>query len=84
MIASPLKIVASSRAQKNTKAKKIVDTRKNDLKTIRTQLKKISSDERKRVQVLWDMHKELFTKSSEDELEIEVVPDTSIDEFFEK
>lgn len=84
MIASPLKIVASSRAQKNPKAKRIVDTRKNDLKTIRTQLKKISSDERKRVQVLWDMHKELFTKSSEDELEIEVVPDTSIDEFFEK
>ena len=84
MIASPLKIVASSRTQKNPKAKKIVDTRKNDLKTIRTQLNKISSDERKRVQVLWDMHKELFTKSSEDELEIEVVPETSIDEFFEK
>ena len=84
MIASPLKIVASSGAQKNPKAKKIMDTRKNDLKIIRTQLKKISSDERKRVQVLWDMHKELFTKSSEDELDIEVVPDTSIDEFFEK
>ena len=84
MIASPLKIVASSRTQKNPKAKKIVDTRKNDLKTIRTQLNKISSDERKRVQVLWDLHKELFTKSSEDELEIEVVPETSIDEFFEK
>jgi hypothetical protein len=84
MIASPLKIVASSRTQKNPKAKKIVDTRKNDLKAIRTQLNKISSDERKRVQVLWDLHKELFTKSSEDELEIEVVPEKSIDEFFEK
>lgn len=85
MIASPLKIVASSRSQKNPKAKKIVDTRKNDLKIIRTQLNKISSDERKRVQVLWDMHKELFTvSSSEDEMEIEVVPDTSIDDFFEK
>jgi small-conductance mechanosensitive channel len=80
MLASPLKIVAS----KNPKVKKMVDTRKSQLKTIRTQLKKISTDERDRLKGLWDMHKELFSSSNDEELQVEVVPDTSIDEFFEK
>lgn len=65
------------------KAKKMVDTRKNQLKTIRTQLKKISSDERERVKDLWQMHKELLSRSSSDEVEVEVVTPQSIDEFFE-
>ena len=67
----------------NPKVKKIVDTRKSQLKTIRTQLKKISSDERERVKDLWRMHKELFTVSSPEEVEVEVVPNESIDNFFE-
>lgn len=79
MLASPLKIVAS----KNPNVKKMVDTRKGQLKSIRTQLKKISTDEKDRLKGLWDMHKELFA-SSEEELQVEVVQDTSIDDFFEK
>jgi len=67
----------------NPKVKKIVDTRKTQLKTIRTQLKKISSDERERVKDLWQMHKELFSASSPEEVEVEVVPSETIDEFFE-
>jgi len=67
----------------NPKIKKIVDTRKTQLKTIRTQLKKISSDERERVKGLWHMHKELFSASSPEEVEVEVVPNESIDNFFE-
>jgi hypothetical protein len=68
----------------NPKVKKIVDTRKTQLKTIRTQLKKISSDERERVKDLWRMHKELFSASSPEEVEVEVVTPESIDDFFEE
>ena len=66
------------------RVKKMVDTRKTQLKTIRTQLKKISSDERERVKDLWQMHKELFTASSPEEVEVEVVTPESIDDFFEE
>ena len=74
---TPLNIVAG----KKPEAQKLINTRKRDLKHIHKQLKKISSDERKRVQTMWDMHKGIFTKSSP---EVEIVPSETIDDFFEK
>jgi len=76
-----LRIVAAKNP--TPKVKKMVDTRKTQLKTIRTQLTKISSDERERVKDIWKMHKELFTESSPEEVEAEIVPSETIDEFFE-
>lgn len=78
-----LRIVAAN-TPAAPKAKKIVDARKTQLKTIRAQLKKISSDERERVKDLWQMHKELLSMSSSDKVDVEVVTPESIDDFFEE
>ena len=75
---APLKVFAG----KNPKSEKLINTRKHELKHIHKQLKKISSDERDRVKVMWDLHKELFTKSSE--METYIVEAETIDDFFEK
>jgi hypothetical protein len=76
-----LKIVAM---KSNNTPKKMFNTRRNDLKTIRTQLKNISDDERKRVKDLWQMHKEIFNQEEEKAPEVIVMPDNSIDEFFDQ
>lgn len=76
-----LKIVAM---KSNNTPKKMFNTRRNDLKTIRTQLKNISEDERKRVKDLWQMHKEIFNQEEEKAPEVIVMPDNSIDEFFDQ
>lgn len=76
-----LKIVAM---KSNNTPKKMFNTRRNDLKTIRTQLKNISDDERKRVKDLWQMHKEIFNQDEEKAPEVIVMPDNSIDEFFDQ
>ena len=66
----------------NSTPKKMFNTRRNDLKTIRTQLKSISEDEKKRVKDLWRMHTEFFKE--EETPEVIVMPDNSIDEFFDQ
>ncbi len=69
-------------AAKNTDRRKAVDKRRKELKTIRTQLSRVAEDERKRVQDLWDMHKNMFRETQDDNQVIVVEPE-SIDDFFE-
>lgn len=80
MLARPFKVFAANSDTKNPRVKKIVETRKAHMKTIRKQLNKISSDEKERVKELFELHKELFSMSDsqEGELQVEV-----IDDFFE-
>ena len=69
---------SSSRSQKR---ERILDTRRADLKTVRNQLKNISTDERKRLQDMWKMHKNFF--SDDETLDVVVMPEQSINEYFE-
>ncbi len=64
--------------------KKAVNRRRDELKSIRTQLSKISADEKKRAQELWDEHKEFFVdaRKKDTETRVTVVPE-SIEEFFD-
>ena len=71
----------SNTSTRKEKRKKMIDTRKADLKTIRGQLKNISMDERKRLQDMWKMHRNFFT--DEETLDVVVMPEQSIDEYFE-
>lgn len=73
-----LKVVAA----KTTERRKVVDKRRKELKSIRTQLSKMAEDERKRAQELWDMHRNMFKNENETQDVIVVEPE-SIDEFFE-
>ena len=73
-----LKVVAA----KTTERRKVVDKRRKELKSIRTQLSKMAKDERKRAQELWDMHRNMFKNENETQDVIDVEPE-SIDEFFE-
>lgn len=70
-------------AAKTTDRRKVVDKRRKELKTIRTQLSKMAEDERKRAQELWDMHRNMFRETQDDNQVIVVEPET-IDDFFEK
>ena len=70
-------------AAKTTDRRKVVDKRRKELKTIRTQLSKMADDERKRAQELWDMHRNMFRETQDDNQVIVVEPET-IDDFFEK
>lgn len=70
-------------AAKTTDRRKVVDKRRKELKTIRTQLSKMAEDERKRAQELWDMHRNMFRENQDDNQVIVVEPET-IDDFFEK
>ena len=63
--------------------RKVVDKRRKELKSIRTQLSKMADDERNRAQELWDMHRNVFKNDNETQ-EVIVVEPESIDEFFEK
>lgn len=79
-----LRVLAAKNSNTNTRKerrKKMIDTRKADLKTIRGQLKNISMDERKRIQDMWKMHRNFFT--DEETLDVVVMPEQSIDEYFE-
>ena len=69
-------------AAKTTDRRKVVDKRRKELKTIRTQLSRVAEDERKRAQELWDMHKNMFRETQDDNQVIVVEPET-IDDFFE-
>jgi uncharacterized NAD(P)/FAD-binding protein YdhS len=69
-------------AAKTTDRRKVVDKRRKELKTIRTQLSKMAEDERKRAQELWDMHRNMFRENQDDNQVIVVEPET-IDDFFE-
>ena len=69
-------------AAKTPDRRKVVDKRRKELKTIRTQLSKIAEDERKRAQDLWDMHRNMF-RETQDNNQVIVVEPESIDEFFE-
>lgn len=71
-----LKVVAAKTAER----RKVVDKRRKELKSIRTQLSKMAEDERKRAQELWDMHRNMFKNETQDVI---VVEPESIDEFFE-
>jgi len=73
-----LKVVAA----KTTERRKVVDKRRKELKSIRTQLSKMAEDERKRAQDLWAMHRNMFKNENETQDVIVVEPE-SIDEFFE-
>ena len=70
-------------AAKTTDRRKVVDKRRKELKTIRTQLSKMAEDERKRAQEMWDMHRNMFRETQDDNQVIVVEPET-IDDFFEK
>ena len=74
-------VAANSTNTRKEKRKKMVDTRRSDLKTIRKQLNNISTEERKRLQDLWKMHRNFF--SDNDTLDVVVMPEQSIDEYFE-
>lgn len=71
-----LKVVAAKTAER----RKVVDKRRKELKSIRTQLSKMAEDERKRARELWDMHRNMFKNETQDVI---VVEPESIDEFFE-
>lgn len=70
-------------AAKTTDRRKVVDKRRKELKSIRTQLSKMAEDERKRAQEMWDMHRNMFRETQDDNQVIVVEPET-IDDFFEK
>ena len=79
-----LTVFAAKNSNTNTRKerrKKMIDTRKADLKTIRGQLKNISTEERKRIQDMWKMHRNFFT--DDETLDVVVMPEQSIDEYFE-
>lgn len=69
-------------AAKTPDRRKVVDRRRKELKSIRTQLSKMAEDERKRAQEMWDMHRNMFKKTQDDNQVIVVEPET-IDDFFE-
>ena len=73
-----LKVVAA----KNADRRKVVDKRRKELKSIRTQLSKMAQDERTRARELWDMHRNMFKNENETQ-DVVVVEPESIDEFFE-
>lgn len=64
--------------------KKAVNRRRDDLKGIRKQLAKISDEEKKRVQDIWEMHTEFFVdaQKKDEETRVTVVPE-SVENFFE-
>jgi hypothetical protein len=69
-------------AAKTPDRRKVVDKRRKELKSIRTQLSKMAEDERKRAQEMWDMHRNMFKETQDDNQVIVVEPET-IDDFFE-
>ena len=69
-------------AAKTPDRRKVVDRRRKELKSIRTQLSKMAEDERKRAQEMWDMHRNMFKETQDDNQVIVVEPET-IDDFFE-
>lgn len=71
-----------SKSNRSEKRKKLIDSHKTDLNTIHDQLKNISRDERKRLQEMWKVHRNFFT--DEETLDVVVMPEQSIDEYFEK
>ena len=58
----------------NPRAKKVVNRRKDELKSIQKNIKKIADDERKRALTLWEDHKDLFKTIDEEEEVIDVQP----------
>ena len=78
-----LRVLASgSKSNRSEKRKKLIDSRRADLNTIHDQLKNISRDERKRLQEMWKIHRNFFT--DDETLDVVVMPEQSIDEYFEK
>ena len=75
-----LKIVAM-KTPNRANQRKAIDKRRKELKSIQTQLKKISDDERQRVKELWKLHKDFFI--DEETMDVIVVPEETIDDFFE-
>lgn len=75
-----LRVVAMKNPSRSTQ-KKVVDRRRKELKSIQTQLKKISDDERQRVKELWKLHKDFFV--DEETMDVVVVSEKTIDDFFE-
>ncbi len=76
--------------KKPTRRQKAVRERGSELKDIRTQLSEISKKERKRMDGLLDLHRDFMrrdedtTPSSENQMvDPEIVPDASIDGYFE-
>jgi len=79
-----LRVLASGSksTSKSSRSEKLIDSRRADLNTIHAQLKNISRDERKRLQKMWKMHRNFFT--DDETLDVVVMPEQSIDEYFEK
>ena len=75
-----LKIVAM-KTPNRANQRKAIDRRRRELKGIQTQLRKISDDERQRVKELWKLHKDFFI--DEETMDVIVVPEETIDDFFE-
>ncbi len=69
-------------AAKTPDRRKVVEKRRKELKSIRTQLSNMAEEERKRAQELWDMHKNMVKETPDDNQVIVVEPET-IDDFFE-
>ena len=79
-------------AKKPNKRQKAVRERGDELKKIRTQLGDISKSERKRMSGLLDLHRDFLRRGGDDDeapssetqmVEPEVIPDASIDGYFE-
>ena len=73
--------VVAMKSPNRANQKKVVDKRRKELKGIQTQLKKISDDERQRVKELWKLHKDFFVDN--DTMDVIVMPEETIDDFFE-
>ena len=77
-----LRVIASgSSSSKASRRKRVVDTRKADLKAIRNQLNSISKDERKRLKEMWKMHTNFFV--DDETMDVIVMSEKSIDEYFD-
>jgi hypothetical protein len=79
--------------KKPTRRQKAVRERGSELKDIRTQLSEISKKERKRMDGLLDLHRDFLRRGGDDEdttpssenqmVDPEIIPDASIDGYFE-
>lgn len=89
---SVVRPMAMAKKNKNTKRQKAVRERGAELKDIRGTLSDISKKERKRMDGLLDLHRDFLKRGDDEEtspssettmVEPEVIPESSIDGYFE-
>lgn len=91
MLTAVRPVAMAKNNKKPNKRQKAVRERGDELKKIRTQLGEISKGERKRMSGLLDLHRDFLRRGDDDApssetpgvVEPEIVPDASIDGYFE-